>query len=180
MIGSFLIYNAHVKGLQQLLRLRGWNTLHDIPENLHFLRRLIMWYPACKSKIVGRSSVICANSLLRSDLAYAGLMLYRPYFSSTILKTQYQLTSFSAENAFRKRQSQNEEPASNFPSLFYQASTSLSSTMCINIVLRKLPLRSSLRHTTAKHVKSNLETEEALQLTLTCAPDLELLLWIYS
>jgi hypothetical protein len=102
----------------------------------------------------------------------------RVYFCSTILRTQYQLTTFSAENAFRKRQSQNEEPASIFPSLFYQASTSLSLTMYINIVLRKLPLRSSLHHTMTKHVKSNLEREEGLQLTLTWAADLELLLWI--
>jgi hypothetical protein len=236
MTGSFLSYNAHMKGLQQLLRLRGWNTLHDIPENAPFLRRLIMWYAACKSIIVRRSSAIRANSLLRSDLAYAGLTLSKPYFlpieliplisqsldglfankhisapflpstminilreirvlsqylgndsltgservyfCSTILRTQYQLTTFSAENAFRKRQSQNEEPASIFPSLFYQASTSLSLTMYINIVLRKLPLRSSLHHTMTKHVKSNLEREEGLQLTLTWAADLELLLWI--
>jgi hypothetical protein len=164
MTGSFLSYNAHMKGLQQLLRLRGWNTLHDIPENAPFLRRLIMWYAACKSRIVRRSSAIRANSLLRSDLAYAGLTLSKPYFlpieliplisqsldglfankhisapflpstminilreirvlsqylgndsltdservyfCSTILRTQYQLTTFSAENAFRKRQSQ--------------------------------------------------------------------------
>lgn len=80
MTGSFLSYNAHMKGLQQLLRLRGWNTLHDIPENAPFLRRLIMWYAACKSIIVRRSSAIRANSLLRSDLAYAGLTLSKPYF----------------------------------------------------------------------------------------------------
>ncbi|PMD34554.1 hypothetical protein L207DRAFT_533877 [Hyaloscypha variabilis F] len=225
--GRFRILSSHTKVKTAKPKSQeGSQPISMIEEDLVAPRKFI---------ILSRILVSHNNSLLRSDLAYAGLTLSKPYFlptepirpisqvldgssatkhisipfppstmldilreirvlsrylekdslidserlyfCTTILRTQYQLTAFSAENAFRKRQSQNEEPASIFPSLFYQASTSLSLTIYINIVLRKLPLRSSLHHTIAKHVKSNLE-REGLQLILTWAADLELLLWI--